>query len=111
MGRKKQRRPTLWKIRPIVSQWKLSATRKTTKSAIPFGGGVEGDGFAIIANKGKGGQTVIHGVSNIDLACIIAGNDELMGASVIAKALREARTITEDKPSKILAGILGSIGK
>jgi hypothetical protein len=34
-----------------------------------------------------------------------------MGASVIAKALREARTITEDKPSKILAGILGSIGK
>ena len=34
-----------------------------------------------------------------------------MGASVIAKALREACTITEDKPSKILAGILGSIGK
>ena len=74
-------------------------------------GGVECDGFAIIANKGKSGQVSIHGISNIDLACIIAGNDEMTGASVIAKALREARTITEDKSSKILAGILGSIGK
>lgn len=74
-------------------------------------GGVECDGFAIIANKGKGGQTVIHGISNLDLACIIAGNDELMGASVIAKALREAHDITESKPSKILAGILGGISK
>lgn len=73
--------------------------------------GVECDGFAIIANKGKSGQVAIHGISNIDLACIIAGNDEMTGASVIAKALREARTITEDKSSKILAGILGSIGK
>ena len=74
-------------------------------------GGVECDGFAIIANKGEGGQTVIHGVSNIDLACIIAENDVMMGASVIAKALREARTIIENKSSKILTGILGSIGK
>ena len=74
-------------------------------------GGVECDGFAIIANKGKSGQVAIHGISNIDLACIITGNDEMTGASVIAKALREARTITEDKSSKILAGILGSIGK
>ena len=74
-------------------------------------GGVECDGFAIIANKGKGGQTVIHGISNLDLACIIAGNDDLMGASVIAKALREAKDITESKPSNILAGILGSISK
>ena len=74
-------------------------------------GGVECDGFAIIANKGKGGQTVIHGISNLDLACIIAGNDELMGASVIAKALREAHDLTESKPSKILAGILSGISK
>lgn len=81
------------------------------KSAIPCGGGVECDGFAIIANKGKGGQVVIHGISNLDLACLIAGNNEMMGVSVIAKALREARTITEDKSSKILAGILDSIGK
>ena len=73
--------------------------------------GVECDGFAIIANKGKGAQAVIHGVSNIDLACIIAGNDEMMAASVIAKALREACSITEDKSNKIPAGILDSIGK
>lgn len=73
--------------------------------------GVECDGFAIIANKGKGGQTVIHGISNLDLACLIAGNHGLMGASVIAKALREARGIMESKPSNILAGILGSISK
>ena len=71
--------------------------------------GVECDGFAIIANEGKNGRTVIHDIGNIDLACIIAGSDELMGASVIAKALREARTITENKPSKILAEILDSI--
>ena len=35
----------------------------------------------------------------------------MMAASVIAKALREARDITADKPAKILAGILGGIGK
>ena len=74
-------------------------------------GGVECDGFAILANKGKGGTNVIHGISNIDLAALIAGNDEMMAASVIAKALREARDITADKPAKILAGILGGIGK
>lgn len=74
-------------------------------------GGVECDGFAILANKGKSGTNVIHGISNIDLAAIIAGNDEMMGASIIAKALREARDITADKPSKILAGILGGIGR
>ena len=74
-------------------------------------GGVECDGFAIIANKGKGGTTAIHAISNIDLAAIIAGSDEMMAASVIAKALREALDITADKPAKILAGILGGIGK
>jgi len=35
----------------------------------------------------------------------------MMAASVIAKALREASDITADKPAKILAGILGGIGK
>lgn len=73
--------------------------------------GVECDGFAIIANEGKRGKTLIHDISIIDLACIIEGSDELMGASVIAKALREAHAITENKSSKILAGILDSIGK
>ena len=73
--------------------------------------GVECDGFAILANKSKGGTNVIHGISNIDLAALIAGNDEMFAASVIAKALREARDITADKPAKILAGILGGIGK
>lgn len=72
--------------------------------------GVECDGFAIIANKGEGVTTTIHNISNFNLAAIIAGSDELMGASVIAKALREARDITENKKSKILAGILGGIG-
>ena len=79
-------------------------------SEIPCGG-VECDGFAILANKGKGGTNVIHGISNIDLAALISGDDEMMAASVIAKALREARNITADKPAKILAGILGGIGK
>ena len=66
-------------------------------------GGVECDGFAILANQGKGAQSVIHNISNINLACIMANNDELMGASFIAKALREYRDLTESKPSKILA--------
>ncbi len=74
-------------------------------------GGVECDGFAIIAKDGEGGYVVIHSFSNIELACMIAGNDHLMGLSVIAKALREAKTIQKEKSSKILAGILGSIGK
>jgi len=73
--------------------------------------GIECDGFAILANQGMGAQTVMHAISNIDLAAIIAENDEMMAASVIAKALREARDIKESKPSKILARILGDISK
>ena len=74
-------------------------------------GGVECDGFAILANKGKSGTTIIHSISNIDMAAIIAGSDEMMATSIIAKAMREARDITADKPSKILAGILDGIGR
>ena len=73
--------------------------------------GVECDGFAIIANKGKSGQMVVHSMNHLDLACLIAANDDLMGASVIAKALREASDIWEGKPGDILAGTLGSISK
>ena len=73
--------------------------------------GIECDGFAILANKGKGAETAIHRISSIDLASIVACSDEMMGASLIAKAMREARDLTESKPIKTLAGILGSFSK
>ena len=74
-------------------------------------GGVECDGFAILANKGKGGTTALHSISNIDLAAIIAGSDEMLGASIIAKALRDSMALKKDKADSFLAGILGSIVK
>ena len=53
--------------------------------------GVECDGFALIANKGKTkGSAILHDISMIDLACLIAGNEDLMEASIIAKAMDEA---------------------
>lgn len=55
-------------------------------------GGVECDGFVLIAKKGEHkGSAILHDINMIDLACLIAGNDDLMEASIIAKALAEAR--------------------
>lgn len=57
-----------------------------------LGGGVECNGFALITNKSEHkGSALLHDISMIDLACLIAGNDELTEASIIAKALVEAR--------------------
>lgn len=53
--------------------------------------GVECDGFALIANKGKlKGSAILYDISIIDLACLIEGNDALMEAAIIAKGLDEA---------------------
>lgn len=46
------------------------------------------------ADRKKGehkGSAILHDINMIDLACLIAGNDDLMEASIIAKALAEAR--------------------
>lgn len=54
--------------------------------------GIECDGFALIANKSETtGSTLLLDISMIDLACLIAGNEDLTEASIIANALVEAR--------------------
>lgn len=53
--------------------------------------GIECDGFALIANKSKTtGSTLLLDISMVDLACLIAGNEDLMEAAIIANGLDEA---------------------
>ena len=61
-------------------------------------GGVECEGFVIIADKGEGSTTVIQDVNKIDIASSLACSNALMSAAHIAKAMREARKI-ENTPS------------
>ena len=68
--------------------------------------GIECEGFAIIADKGETRAKIIHGVSNIELASAIAGSDELMAASIIAKALREAKEVSDKGKIKEISGLL-----
>lgn len=73
-------------------------------------GGVECDGFAIIANQGKGGTVCLHAISNIDLAAHIAGSGALMASSLIAHAIREGKKyIRED--NNPLADLLKTIAE
>lgn len=42
----------------------------------------------------------MHGISNIDLSCGIAGSDELMAASLVAKAMRDSKAYIRETTNK-----------
>lgn len=58
-----------------------------------YGEGMEAKGFVIIAKEGDGNTVALHGVSNMDIAEMIAKNDKLYAAAQIARGLREANEI------------------
>lgn len=62
--------------------------------------GVDCIGFAIIALQENGCTVSIHGVTNIDLSCAIAGSDELMAASLVAKAMRDSKAYIRETTNK-----------
>ena len=89
----------------------LKLFRKGYEVSEKLRGGVECDGFAILANNGTGGSTVLHGISTVDLAAIIAGSDEVLGSSFIAKGIRDSVALKKNKADSFLAGLLGSLAK
>ena len=70
--------------------------------------GIECDAFVLLAFDEGGCKTVLHRVTTLDIAKAIALSSNLMAASVIAKALREAAKYeSNDK----LAGLLSALGQ
>ena len=58
-----------------------------------YADGISCDGFVIAANGEHNSSVAIHNVNQMDIATMIAASAELTSASIIAKALREAKTI------------------
>ena len=54
-------------------------------------GGVLCDGFVILGNREDASNVSIHGVSNIDIATMIAPSGEMMAASLLAQAMRKGK--------------------
>ncbi len=70
--------------------------------------GIECNAFVLLAISEDGCETALHGVTTMDIAKAISKSGELMAASVIAKALREAlRYESNDK----LAHLFASLGR
>ena len=74
------------------------------------GGGVDCSGFVILCDKGDTSSAILHHVSNIDVACAIAGSGELMAASLIAQAMREGRKLMREERSP-LADLIKAMSK
>jgi len=73
-------------------------------------GGVDCSGFVILCDKGDTSSAILHHVSNIDVACAIAGSGELMAASLIAQAMREGRKLMREERSP-LADLIKAMSK
>lgn len=67
--------------------------------------GIECEGFVILANREKDHHCVLHHISIMDIATMIAGNSYMLGAGILAKAMREAKDLKEPDFSKILRGL------
>lgn len=70
---------------------------------------IECDGFVILADRGKSFGSVLHNVSRVDVATMIAGTPKVYAAAVMAqgiveseKAFREATL--KDKLSRFMEG-------
>jgi len=53
--------------------------------------GIECAGFVILADKEDSSSVLIHGVSTLDIATMIAPSGAMMAASILAKAMREGK--------------------
>lgn len=89
----------------------IGEEQEGTRVPVALREGVECDGFAILTTKGEDGRTSLHNITAIDLATLIAQNDETMGAAIVAKALRDSIAIKKEKANIVLGGIYGGIMK
>jgi len=71
---------------------------------------VDCNGFVILCDKGDRGTSIMHNVSNIDIAHALAGNGNLMAASLIALAMREGRKYIQEE-SNPLVDLLKAMSK
>ena len=70
--------------------------------------GIECDGFVVLAHKGDGCQVAIHDVNVDIISDMIAGNRNVMAASVFAKGKREAADmLRKDEMGDLLGRLLG----
>lgn len=73
-------------------------------------GGVDCNGFVILCNKEESTSASIHGVSNVDIATMIAPSGEMMAASLIAKAMRDGKKYLQESRNP-LVDILKAMSK
>ena len=71
--------------------------------------GLECDKFVILAISNDGDMdAALHGVSNFDLACAIAQENNMMAAATIAKGILDAQQYeTKGKMEKLLNALKG----
>lgn len=56
--------------------------------------GIECDGFVLMLKRGENvGKNIVFDVNTMDMANMIAGDDNVMAPAIIAKALRDAHDI------------------
>lgn len=65
-------------------------------------GGVDCSGFVILCNNKDHTSVILHHVSNIDIACALAGSGEMMAASLIAQAMREGKKYIREERSPLV---------
>lgn len=67
---------------------------------------IECDGFVILGDRGKRSVNVKHDINDIVIASIIAEDTDILGASYIAKAMREASEMQRKSAAGDLFGKL-----
>ncbi len=67
---------------------------------------IECDGFVILGGRGKRSVNVKHDINDIEIASIIAEDTDILGASFIAKAMREASEMKRKSAAGNLFGKL-----
>ena len=74
------------------------------------GEGIECNGFVILSDGEEHSTVLLHNVSNIDIANMIAPSGEMMSASLIAQAMREGKKYL-DEARNPLVDILKAMSK
>lgn len=72
--------------------------------------GVDCNGFVILCDKGDHSTSILHHISNIDIACALAGDGDLMAASLIAQAMCEGKKYIREERS-LMVDILKAMSK
>lgn len=72
--------------------------------------GIECDGFAILANRGKGCSVAIHSINVDTISDIIATSADMMSAGILAKAKMDiAEANHHGKMKDMLRGLFGDM--